>query len=89
MLNDLEKLKRSDYQVFAILTMCRTLYSLETGMIASKTEAAQWAIKNLNVDWKDLIEKALSWKSHHAFNRLEETQQFVKYVLNKSPDNKA
>jgi hypothetical protein len=75
MLNDLEKFKRSDYQVFAILTMCRTLYSLERGSIASKTEAAQWAIKNIYADWKDLIEKSLSWKPHHAFNRLEEAQQ--------------
>jgi hypothetical protein len=83
-LNDLDKFKRSNYQVFAILTMCRTLYSLKTGMIASKTEAAYWAIKNIDSDWKDLIEKAISWKLHHSFNRLEETQQFVKYVVNKN-----
>ncbi len=83
-LNDLEKLKRNDYQVFAILTMCRTLYTLETGMIASKTEAAQWAIKNINPDWKDLIEKSLFWKPNQVFNRLEETQQFIKYVINRN-----
>lgn len=87
--NDLEKLKRSDYQVFAILTMCRTLYSSETGMIASKTEAAQWTIRNIGTDWKDLIEEALSWNPHHAFNRLEETKQFVEYVLEKYYVNKA
>ncbi|MBX3709988.1 MAG: DUF4111 domain-containing protein [Gammaproteobacteria bacterium] len=88
-LNDLEKLKRSDYQVFAILTMCRTLYSMETGMMASKKEAAQWVIKNIDTNWKDLIEKSLSWKPHHGFNRLKETQQFVEYVIEKYHVNKA
>jgi hypothetical protein len=87
-LNDLEKLKRNDYQVFAILTMCRTLFSLEKGSITSKIEAAQWAINNLNSDWKDLIETALSWKAGHTFNRLEDTKQFIKYVINKNRNNK-
>ncbi|MGQ3889864.1 aminoglycoside adenylyltransferase domain-containing protein [Legionella sp. CNM-1927-20] len=84
MLNNLAKLRRNDYQVFAILTMCRTLYTLETGMITSKIEAARWTISNNdNSAWKDLIEEALCWTQHHSFNRLEETQQFIKYVLDK------
>jgi hypothetical protein len=81
-----EGIFRQSY-VFAILTMCRTLYSLQRGSIASKTEAAQWVIKNIDTDWKDLIEKAISWKPYHVFNRLEETQRFVKYVLNKNRYN--
>jgi len=83
-LSDFAKFRRSDYQVFAILTMCRTLYSLETGRITSKTEAAQWAIQQLDAGWKNLIELAITWKPDQEINKLEETQQFVRYVLNKS-----
>lgn len=61
-LTDFTKFRRSDYQVFAILTMCRTLYSLETGRIISKTEAAQWAIQKLDTKWKNLIELATTWE---------------------------
>ncbi|MBA2657334.1 MAG: GNAT family N-acetyltransferase [Tatlockia sp.] len=85
-LNDFPKFKRSDYQAFAILTMCRTLYSLETSKIVSKIEAAEWAIQQLDKKWKNLIELAVTWRPSQVINRLEETQSFIRYVLNKSHD---
>jgi hypothetical protein len=85
---DFSKFKRSDYQVFAILTMCRTLYSLETGKITSKIEAAQWTMQRLDTNWKSLIELAVTWDPSQEINRLEETQNFVRYVLNKNSDYK-
>ena len=87
-LNDDLKFSRSDYQVFAVLTMCRTLYSLETGNIASKMQAAQWVIDTFDTHWKELIEQALTWKPNNELNMLEETQQFVRYVLDMNRDNK-
>lgn len=83
---DVSKFKRSDYQVFAILTMCRTLYSLKTGKIASKIDAAQWAMQHLDAKWKNLIELAIAWEPSQEINKLEESQHFVRYVLNKSGD---
>ncbi|MCL5070173.1 MAG: DUF4111 domain-containing protein, partial [Actinobacteria bacterium] len=83
-ISDLIRYERSDYQVFAILTMCRSLYSLETGRITSKIEAAQWAIKQLDSNWKNLIELAIAWEPSQKINKVEETQNFVRYVLNKS-----
>lgn len=83
-LSDFSKFKRSDYQVFAILTMCRTLYSLETGKITSKIEAAQWAMQQIDAHWNSLIELAIAWDLSQEINKLEETQNFVRYVLNKS-----
>lgn len=80
-LTDTSKFERNDYQVFAILTMCRTLYSLGTGRIASKSNAAQWTIDNTDSNWKNLIELALKWKPGNQFNKLKETQKFVKYIL--------
>ncbi|WP_419421365.1 aminoglycoside adenylyltransferase domain-containing protein (plasmid) [Legionella sp. D16C41] len=84
MLADVEKLNRHDYQVFAILTMCRTLYTLEVNKISSKPDSANWAIKNTSGPWQELIKKALSWQPEHSFNYLEETKHFINYVLNKS-----
>ncbi len=86
--SDLIRYERSDYQVFAILTMCRSLYSLETGRITSKIEAAQWAMKQLDSNSKNLIELAITWEPSQKINKLEETQNFVRYVLNKSRDYK-
>lgn len=81
MLTDLVKLNRSDYQVFAVFTMCRTLYSLETGSITSKEKAAQWVINKHNTAWSDLIAKAIAWEPGLVLNKLKETQQFIEYVL--------
>lgn len=83
MLNDNAKLSGSDYQVFAILTMCRTLYSLETNKITSKVHAAQWAMERVSPDFKNLIEQALIWRPRKKLNKLTETQRFIKYVLNR------
>lgn len=76
-----DKFKRSDYQVFAVLTMCRTLYSLEHGNIISKTLAAQWIINKAHTNWKNLIEKALEWKLGTELNQQKEAEQFVRDVL--------
>jgi aminoglycoside adenylyltransferase-like protein/nucleotidyltransferase-like protein len=85
-LSDFSKFSRSDYQAFAILTMCRTLYSLETGAITSKIEAAQWALQRLDNSWKNLIELAIAWRPEQEINKSDETMQFVKYVIRKSHD---
>lgn len=78
------KFIQSDYQVFAIFTMCRTLYSLETGGITSKREAANWAISRLNPRWGNLIKEALAWKPDEELNLKDEAQEFVKFIINES-----
>jgi len=85
-LSDFSKFSRSDYQVFAIFTMCRTLYSLETGTITSKIDAAQWALQRLDNNWKNLIELAIAWRPDQVLNKSDETMQFVKYAIRKSHD---
>jgi len=49
LVNETSELTRSDYQAYAILSMCRVLYTLETGTIASKPVSAQWAKKHLGI----------------------------------------
>ena len=47
------------YRAYAVLTLCRILYSFRKGTIVSKPRAASWAIKNLPKEWSEMIRQAL------------------------------
>ncbi len=49
----------SEYHAYAILTMCRALYTLENGAIVSKSTAAHWLQGKLGEDWSRIIDQAL------------------------------
>lgn len=55
-LDDPCRLHSSEYQAYAVLTMCRASYTFRLGRVASKSEAARWAQANLVPAWSDLIE---------------------------------
>src|SRR5438105_7269495 len=46
--------RQRDSQAFVILTLCRLLYTLETGAVASKPAAAGWAQPTLGPRWAGL-----------------------------------
>jgi Domain of unknown function (DUF4111)/Nucleotidyltransferase domain len=46
-------------QRYAVTTLCRMLYTLETGEVASKPAALEWAKEALPPTWNDLIQQAL------------------------------
>ena len=46
------------YRAYAVLTVCRILYSLRKGTIVSKQRAAGWAIKYLPEEWREIILQA-------------------------------
>jgi predicted nucleotidyltransferase len=48
------------YRAYAVLTLCRILYSHRHGTIVSKRRAAKWALKNLLAGWHELIRQALA-----------------------------
>jgi hypothetical protein len=52
------------YQSYIVLSLCRALYTLQTGKVATKPEAVRWALANLDGGWKGLIERA--WDGRHA-----------------------
>jgi hypothetical protein len=56
------RLSSSEYQAYAILTMCRARFTLACGAIASKPQAAAWARENLDSRWAGLIDRAVSWR---------------------------
>lgn len=84
-----QRFLNSDYQVYAILTMCRSLYVLEHGRVASKPEAARWALKELAEPWHTLVAAAKSWRPGMEFDKLNQTTDFILSTLSRShPDSK-
>jgi hypothetical protein len=52
-------LSRQENQAFVVLTLCRLLYTLDSGSVASKLAAARWAQRALESRWATLIAEAL------------------------------
>ncbi len=73
-------------QAYAILTMCRGLYTCRQGEQVSKKQAALWAARELP-EWSSTIYNALVWRQawreagvdHEA--TLPETRRFVQFVI--------
>jgi len=74
-------LRPREYQAFAILTMCRALYTLQQGGVVSKPEAAAWACQALEPKWRPTIEKALIWRSQYVKDDLSETLAFMRFAI--------
>jgi hypothetical protein len=81
MLDDTARLRNPEYQAYAVLTMCRALYTLETGAIASKPVAARWAQVWLGSPQAMLIERALAWRAGMPLDVLDEVLDLIKYTL--------
>ncbi len=70
------------YRVYAVLTLCRILYSFRQGTIVSKQRAAKWALKHLPVEWRKLVRQALAATAaeHTADLPLARITQFIEFV---------
>jgi hypothetical protein len=84
MLHDPARLHSSEYQAYAILTMCRALYTLQYGTVVSKSVAARWAQEALGERWAALIERALAWQHSAQLDNLNATLNFIRYTLKRS-----
>lgn len=80
MLSNSTRLQNPEYQAYTILTMCRALYTLENGKIASKPISAKWVQKEHN-QWQNLIKWALSWNQNIQEDKFDETKEFIRYTL--------
>ncbi len=76
-----ERFQSDGYRAYAVLTMCRSLYVLEHGAVASKPAAARWAVETLVEPWVTLIAAAASWRPGMEFDKLKETTGFIRYAL--------
>ena len=83
LLDDPAWVQQSQMQPFAILTLCRTLYTLEHGVVASKLVAARWCKQTIGKQWTALIEWALAWPHDTESSHLEATLSLIKYTLDR------
>lgn len=73
-------------QAYAILTMCRALYTLKYGEQVSKKQAALWAEKEFP-EWASLIEHALLWREAWRDENVDhdatfpDTLRFVRFAI--------
>lgn len=56
------------YQTFIVLQYCRKLHNLHTGTVGSKRSGAEWAKRNLDRSWADLIDRAWDGRPNPAFS---------------------
>jgi predicted nucleotidyltransferase len=81
MLDAPARLRQREYQAYAVLTMCRALYTLHHGTVVSKRVAACWAREYLGQQWVELIDAALAWPNGPQPDRLTETLALIQYTL--------
>jgi hypothetical protein len=81
LLDDPAWVQQSQKQPFAILTMCRALYTLEHGIVASKPVAARWGQQAIGKQWTELITWALAWPHDTTSNHLASTLGLIQYTL--------
>jgi hypothetical protein len=74
-------------QRYAVTTLCRMLYSIETGGIASKRASLVWAKQHLEPEWSGLIQHALDgrrlgWDPHAvpSEDRVQQTLAFADHA---------
>jgi hypothetical protein len=84
MLDNPIRLQSVAYRAYAILTMCRALYTLETGTVASKPTSARWAQRILEKRWSGLIDWALAWRTDPQTDNLNDTLDFMRCTLEQS-----
>lgn len=51
--------RREAYKAYAVLTLCRVLYTLESGALCTKEAAAAWCLEETPAQWHALIAAAL------------------------------
>jgi len=66
------------YLTYVVQTMCRALYTLETGLVASKPVACRWAREVMEETWRPLIDAARHREMDETMR--EETLALVRFM---------
>jgi len=81
MLENPARLQSSEYQAYAVLTMCRALHTLAYGVIASKPVAAHWAQATFGQPWATVIADAVAWRPGAPFAHFEAVITLIRYTV--------
>jgi len=76
-------LAKDEYQAYAVLTMCRSFYTIQLVDVVPKANAANWFCAEYP-EWKWLVDKAFGWRKGKPFNSLESTLDLIRFTLEKT-----
>ena len=87
-----ERFNNRFYQGFIVLSYCRMLHDLHTGVNNSKRAGAEWAKVNLDPSWSGLIDRSWRCRPNPAVSVRQRanpedfaaTLAFVRYVIDRS-----
>jgi hypothetical protein len=70
------------YRAYAVLTICRILYSTEKRSTTSKADAAKWVIKKWPRRWTKIINRALAFNEigRESDIPLKEIEEFISFT---------
>jgi hypothetical protein len=74
----------AEYQAYTVLTMCRVLYTLEHGAVASKPQAVDWARERLGGEWTPLIDEAAAWRRGAPYDHLDDVLRLLRHTIDRS-----
>lgn len=80
-LDDQTRLQTAEYRAYAVLTMCRGLYTLQHGSIVSKTKAAEWCAQGPGQSWAEMIRRALSWREGMDMDSTANVLELIRFTL--------
>ena len=84
-LDDPAEINNRGYQSYTVLTLCRILYTLQNGSVASKPVAARWAQETLDERWIPSIDRAWVGRQSPSLKAeaddVDETLEFIRYTL--------
>lgn len=83
LLDDPAWLQQDSKQPFAVLTMCRMLYTHKHGAVVSKPVAAHWCRQFIGSRWTELIDWALAWPCATEIDYLASTLSLVAYTVDR------
>jgi len=75
------RLPRS-HKAYVVETMCRAMYTLACGDLASKPRAVAWAIAVFPEPWRSLVERSQLWRADATsdLTLVPEVRRFVEWV---------
>jgi Domain of unknown function (DUF4111) len=79
-------------QRYAVQTLCRMLYTLDTGEVTSKPASLDWAKHVLSPAWHDLIQqvrddRAIAWDDPPRPGSVEATTAFAEYAKQRATNS--
>ncbi len=86
--NNPAQITHRGYQSYIVLSLCRVLYTLHSGTVASKPVAARWAQATLGERWVGLIERAWAGRRNAGEEAspedINETLEFLQGTVERS-----